>query len=205
LIQDVARPRNPKGVIDRRWRSGVREKHVRNGRKQVVTTMHIGEMQQQQKRNGCIWGCSLQRPWLGRRIRAVDGRTLQQRCQIKIWTMTNCRTERLPGRARLVLRTPRIYDNNTRITAFLLRLSPVWCCGCSLGVCRGAKTTRWGSRNNKFTRYDETRKLQIATINHRNERASDAGPADVPSFAASNRHKSQPDRGDVKRRCSCVL
>jgi hypothetical protein len=167
--------------------------------------MQIGEMQQQQKTNGCIWGCWLQRPRLGRRIRTVDGRTLQQRCQIKISTMANCRTEHSPGRARPVLRTLRIYDDNTRTIAFPLRLSTVWCCGCSLWVCRGAKTTHLGSQNNKCARCDETRKLQIATISHRNEQASDTGPADVPSFAVSNKHKSQPDRGDVKRRCSCVL
>jgi hypothetical protein len=55
--------------------------------------MQIVEMQQQQKANGCICGFSLPRPRLGRRIRAVDGRTLQQRCQIKISTMANQATK----------------------------------------------------------------------------------------------------------------
>jgi hypothetical protein len=125
-IQDVALLRNSKGVVDRRRRSGVCEKRVQNGLKQVVTTMKIGEMQQQQKTNGCIWGCSMQRPL---RIRAVDVRTLQQRCQIKISTMANHRTERSPGSARMVLRTWSIYNDNTRTTAFPLRLLTVWCCG----------------------------------------------------------------------------
>jgi hypothetical protein len=148
----------------------------------------------------------MQRPRQGLRIRVVDGRTsLQQRCQIKILTMANRRTERLLGSARTVLRTLSTYNDNTRNTAFPLLLSTMWCCGCSLSVCRGAKTTRLGLRNNKCAQCDETRKLQIATINHQNERASDAGPADVPSFAVSNKHKSQPDRGDDKKRCSCVL
>jgi hypothetical protein len=90
---------------------------------------------------------------------------------------------------------------------------------------RFARTTRWGSRNDKTTKVqiatinhvnkdlfyvgllgrhnnlfwiadnkyawcDEMRKPKIATINHRNERTSDAGPADVQSFAVSNKHKS---------------
>jgi hypothetical protein len=60
-IQDVARPRNSRGVINIRGRSNVSKRRVQNGLKRVATKMEIGEMQQQQKTNGRVWGCSMQR------------------------------------------------------------------------------------------------------------------------------------------------
>jgi septal ring-binding cell division protein DamX len=80
-IQDVARPRNSRGVIKRRVRRNVYETRVRNDLNQVATTLKIGEMQQQQKTNGGIWGCSMQGTRQSLRTRVIDGWTLQQRCQ----------------------------------------------------------------------------------------------------------------------------
>jgi hypothetical protein len=73
--------------------------------------------------------------------RSTDGRCSSD-VNLTISTLANRQTERSTGSARTVLRTLSNHNDNTRNTAFPLRLSTVWCCG----GCGGQRhTTGWGN------------------------------------------------------------
>jgi hypothetical protein len=83
--------------------------------------------------------------------------------------MANSQTERSTGSARTVLGTLSTHTDNTRNTAFSLRLSTVWCCG----GCGGAAPHHWQGqhKNARVATYQPNQRgvTQLNARGHDNE------------------------------------